>query len=128
MSYHISKKVALPFEDVLSRVTEALKAEGFGVLTEIDVKDTLKKKLNITYKKYKILGACNPHLAHQALQAEPEIGVLLPCNIVVYEDNHDHTVISAIDPKSMFSVVGREDVAPIAEEVSRRIHRVVATI
>ena len=128
MSYHISKKVTMPFEEAVLRVTEALKTEGFGVLTEIDVKATLKKKLNIDYKKYKILGACNPPLAHQALNAEPEIGVLLPCNIVVYEDNQNQTVVSAIDPKSMFSVVDRDDVAPIAEEVSKRIHRVLETV
>jgi uncharacterized protein (DUF302 family) len=128
MSYHITKKVSLPFEDALSRVIEALKIEGFGVITEIDIKETLKKKLNIDYKKYKILGACIPQLSYQALSTEPAIGVLLPCNVVVYEDTQDHTVVSAVDPERMFGIVGRDDVSPIAVEVAKRINRVVDNI
>jgi uncharacterized protein (DUF302 family) len=127
MSYHITKTVDATFEETLTRVTEELKKEGFGVLTEIDVKETLKKKLNVDYKKYTILGACNPPLAHQALNAESEIGVLLPCNICVYEEG-GKSVVSAIDPKRMFSVVERNDLSPIANAVSEKIHRVIDNI
>jgi len=127
MSYHITKKGNLSFEETITRITEELKKEGFGVLTEIDVKDTLKKKLDVDYKKYKILGACNPPLAYQALSAESEIGVLLPCNICVYEED-DKSVVSAIDPERMFSVVERSDLASMAKEVSERIHRVIDNV
>jgi uncharacterized protein (DUF302 family) len=127
MSYHITKTVDATFEETLTRVTEELKKEGFGVLTEIDVKETLKKKLNVDYKKYTILGACNPPLAHQALNTESEIGVLLPCNICVYEEG-GKSVVSAIDPKRMFSVVERNDLSPIANAVSEKIHRVIDNI
>jgi uncharacterized protein (DUF302 family) len=128
MSYYITKKVKKSFEETLAIVTEELKKEGFGVLTEIDVKETLKKKLDVDYKKYKILGACNPLLAHQALNAESEIGVLLPCNVCVYEEEEGSSVVSAIDPKRMFSVVERSDLVPIANEVSEKIHRVIDNI
>jgi uncharacterized protein (DUF302 family) len=127
MSYHITKKVNRPFEETVIRVTEELKKEGFGVLTEIDVKDTLKKKLDVDYKKYKILGACNPPLAHQALTAESELGVLLPCNVCVYEEG-GISIVTAIDPKEMFSVAKRDDLAPIANEVSERLHRVIDNV
>lgn len=128
MSYYITKKVKKSFEETLAIVTEELKKEGFGVLTEIDVKETLKKKLDVDYKKYKILGACNPPLAHKALNAESEIGVLLPCNVCVYEEAEGSSVVSAIDPKRMFSVVERSDLVPIANEVSEKIHRVIDNI
>ena len=128
MSYYITKKVKKSFEETITIVTEELKKEGFGVLTEIDVKETLKKKLDVDYKKYKILGACNPLLAHQALNAESEIGVLLPCNVCVYEEEEGSSVVSAIDPKRMFSVVERSDLVPIANEVSEKIHRVIDNI
>lgn len=128
MSYYITKKVDHSFENVVARVTEELKKEGFGVLTEIDVKETLKKKLNVDYKKYKILGACNPPLAHQALSAESEIGVLLPCNVCVYEEANGQTVVSAIDPVKMFSVVDRDELAGIAEEVAVKMHRVIENV
>jgi uncharacterized protein (DUF302 family) len=92
------------------------------------VKETLKKKLDIDHNKFMILGACNPPLAHQALSAEPEIGVLLPCNVIVYETDEGKTVVSAIDAKTLFSVVDREDVLPIAEEVSRRLQKVINNV
>ena len=115
MSYSFSKKVDLSYEDALLKVTDELQKEGFGVLTEIDVKATLKKKLDVDHKKYMILGACNPPLAHKALSAEPEIGLLLPCNVVVFEDENNDTVVAAINARTMMSVVGREDIGPIAE-------------
>jgi len=128
MSYGFSKKVNLSYEQALEKVTSELQKEGFGVLTEIDVKETLKKKLDIDTGKYKILGACNPPLAHQALSAEPEIGLLLPCNVVVFEDESGETTVAAIDAKAMMSVVGRDDIQPIAEQVNAKLKRVIENI
>jgi uncharacterized protein (DUF302 family) len=128
MSYSIRKEIDLSYEETIKKVTQELQKEGFGVLTEIDVKETLKKKLDIDHNKFMILGACNPPLAHQALSAEPEIGVLLPCNVIVYETDEGKTVVSAIDAKTLFSVVDREDVLPIAEEVSRRLQKVINNV
>ena len=128
MNYGFSKKVDLSYEDALVKVTEELQKEGFGVLTEIDVKATLKKKLDVDHNNYKILGACNPQLAHKALTAEPEIGLLLPCNVVVYEDDNKQTIVAAIDAKTMMSVVGRDDIEPIAEEVNQKLAKVLENI
>jgi uncharacterized protein (DUF302 family) len=128
MTYSYSKKVNLSYDEALARVTAELQKEGFGVLTEIDVKETLKKKLDVNHNKYKILGACNPPLAHKALTAEPEIGLLLPCNVVVFENDTGETVVAAIDAKVMMSVVGREEVQPIAEEVNRKLQIVINNI
>jgi uncharacterized protein (DUF302 family) len=128
MKYGVSKKVDLSFEDALIKVTEELQKEGFGVLTEIDVKATLKKKLDVDHNNYKILGACNPPLAHKALTAEPEIGLLLPCNVVVYEDDNHQTIVAAIDAKIMMSVVGRDDIEPIANEVNQKLAKVMENI
>lgn len=118
--YGYSKKVNLGFEEAIEKVTEELKKEGFGVLTEIDVKATMKKKLDVDHPNYKILGACNPPLAYKALTAEAELGLLLPCNIIVYEKNDD-TFVSAIDAKAMFQIVNRKDVEPIADEVNKKL-------
>jgi len=96
--YGFSKTIDAPYEAAIEKVTAALKEEGFGVLTTIDVKDTLKKKLNVDFRKYVILGACNPPLAYKTLQAETEIGLLLPCNVIVYENDEGKSVVSAIDP------------------------------
>ncbi len=128
MSYGFSKKVNLSYEEALEKVTWELQKEGFGVLTEIDVKATLKKKLDIDTGKYKILGACNPPLAHQALSAEPEIGLLLPCNVIIFEDESGKTTVAAIDAKAMMSVVGRADIQPIAEQVNAKLKRVIENI
>ena len=128
MSYGFSKKVAMSYEDALDKVTSELQKEGFGVLTEIDVQATLKKKLDIDTSKYKILGACNPPLAHQALSAEPEIGLLLPCNVVVFEDAENKTTVAAIDARAMMSVVGREDILPIAEQVNQKLKKVIENV
>ena len=107
MKYSYTKKVTLPFEEAVTKVKDALGAEGFGVLTEIDVKATMKKKLDVDYENYLILGACNPQFAHKALQAEKEIGLLLPCNVIVYEDNSD-VYVSTILPSSAMSVVEKD--------------------
>ena len=113
------------FEAAIEKVTEALKVEGFGVLTEIDVKATLKKKLDVDFRNYRILGACNPPLAHQALSNDPLIGLLLPCNVVVFEEEDKTVSVSAVNPKEMFKVVDNPDVAGIAEKVDAKIRSVM---
>jgi uncharacterized protein (DUF302 family) len=117
------------FEQALERVSAALKKEGFGILTEIDVKDTLKKKLNVDFRRYVILGACNPPLAHRALSAEPQIGLLLPCNVVVQEaPEGGGVIVSILDPKQMFTLVDNPAVRPVAEEADQRLRRVIASL
>jgi len=125
MSYSISKEVNLSYDEALEKVTEELKKEGFGVLTEIDVKKTLKEKLDVDVSRYKILGACNPPFAHQALQSEPGVGLLLPCNVIVYESESGSTNVAAINAEAMLSIIGRDDIAPIAQEVNDRLKRVI---
>ena len=122
--YTLSATTPLPFQQAVERVREELKADGFGVLCEIDVQATLKEKLGVDGEPYLILGACNPPLAHQALQAEPELGALLPCNVVVYErDGSTH--VSAIDAERMLSIVGNDQLSEIAADVKRRLAGVV---
>jgi uncharacterized protein (DUF302 family) len=116
------------YNEAVERTTEALAAEGFGVLTTIDIKETLKKKLDVDHRNYVILGACNPPLAHKALEAEPAIGLLLPCNVVVTEDDDQNAVVSALDPTKVFNLVERDDVAPIADDVRERLERVIAKL
>ena len=116
------------FSDAVPAVRAALAAEGFGVLTEIDVRATMKKKLDVDYPNYLILGACNPPLAHRALTAEPGVGLLLPCNVVVTEDAQGNAVVSAVDPLKLFEVVGRADIRPVAEEVRTKLARALAAI
>ena len=113
----------LSYDEAIQRVTGALKEEGFGVLTEIDVKETLKKKLDVDFRRYVILGACNPPLAFQALQADPDLGLLLPCNVIVYAQDGG-SVVSIIDPCSMFSMVDLPDLEPVAAEARARLRRV----
>ena len=128
-SYGLTRTLkGVGYADAVPRVVEALKAEGFGVLTEIDVKATLKKKIDVDFRNYIILGACNPPLAHQALSAEPAIGLLLPCNVVVTDDADGNAIVSAIDPVQMFSVVGRNDLEPVAKDVGQRLRRVLAAL
>ncbi len=115
----------LDYDDAVARTTELLAEEGFGVLTEIDVRATLKKKINVDVKPYVILGACNPQLAHQAMTGEPFIGVLLPCNVVVMEREGGGSIVSAFKPTAGFSLVDNPDVVPIAEEVEDRLRRVL---
>lgn len=122
--YTLSATTALPFAEAVERVRDELKADGFGVLCEIDVQATLKEKLGVDGEPYLILGACNPPLAHQALQAEPELGVLLPCNVVVYE-REGSTHVSAIDAERMLSIVGNDQLTEIAADVKRRLAAVV---
>ncbi len=128
-TYGLKKTVALPPSEAEARVRAELKEEGFGVLTEIDVRETLKEKLDIDFKSYRILGACNPTLAHQALTAEEDIGLLLPCNLVVYEGESEGTsVVAVLDPVVQLSVTGREDIEPLAREVASRLARVLERI
>ncbi len=127
MQYGFSKTVDLSFEQTIEKVTEELKKEGFGVLTTIDVKDTLKKKIDVDFKKYTILGACNPPIAHKALQTEEEIGLLLPCNVIVYEKD-DQTNVSMFDPMLMTMVIDNEQMEPIAKEVKEKLQRVLAEV
>lgn len=128
MKYDYTKVVDHDFEKAIERVTEELKKEGFGVLTEIDVKATLKKKIDVNVKPYKILGACNPALAHKALQEEESIGLLLPCNVTVYKNKNDETVVSAIEPDAMFTVVDNENVKNVAEQVKEKLHRAIDSV
>jgi uncharacterized protein (DUF302 family) len=116
------------FEEGLEMVTAALKREGFGVLTQIDVKDTLKKKLDVDFRRYVILGACNPVLAHKALSTEPQIGLLLPCNVVVQEAPDRGVTVSIADPRAMFSLVNNRRLAPVVEEADQRLRRVIASL
>lgn len=116
------------FATALTRVTEALKQEGFGVLTEIDVQATLKKKLDVDFHPYKILGACNPPLAHRALTAAPEVGLLLPCNVVVRQPEAGVVEISLVDPLGMLGIVGRPELEPIAAEARARLERVAQAL
>jgi uncharacterized protein (DUF302 family) len=119
----------IPPEEADLRVREELQKEGFGILTEIDVKATLKKKLDVDFRPYKILGACNPALAHQALSAETDIGLLLPCNVIVYEGGEAGTsVVGILDPKVQLGVTGRDDIGHLADEVRSRMQRVLEAL
>ncbi len=122
--YGFRTRVNLPYEQAIEKVTEALKTEGFGVLTEIDVKATLKKKLDMDFRRYVILGACNPVLANQALNMELEIGLLLPCNVIVYDDEQGGSMVSIVDPISMLGVVVNPNLNAVAEEAHTRLQRV----
>lgn len=128
MSYYYAKTVDLPFDKAVDRVTESLKAEGFGILSDVDVKDTLKKKLDVDVPAYRILGACNPSFAYQALQAEDKIGTMLPCNVIVQERGPNRTEISAVDPVASMQAVDNAALAPIAREVRERLARAVDAV
>ena len=125
--YVFGKNVNLKFADAVTRVTEELAKEGFGVLTEIDVAATLKKKLGLDMPPYRILGACNPQFAHQAIEFEPQIGALLPCNVVVREEG-GKTRVEIMDPRSVLQLVGRPEIEGIAGEVKTRLERVLASL
>ena len=127
--YGLNTTVAAPYAEAVRRTREALAAEGFGVLTEIDVAATLEQKLGVEFRPYVILGACNPPLAHRALSAELDIGLLLPCNVVVYAaDEPGHSVVAAMDPEAALELTGNEDVRGIASEVRARLLRVLETV
>jgi len=127
-SYGFGKTVNLGFDTALLRVTEELQKEGFGVLTEIDVKATMKKKLNADMPPYRILGACNPQLAHRALTVEPQIGLLLPCNVVVRQDEAGKVHVEFMDPNAVLELVNRPEVTQLAGEVRLRLTRVMAAL
>ena len=127
--YGISTTVALGYDQALERTRAALAGEGFGVLTEIDVAATLKKKLDVDFRRYIILGACNPPLAHRALTAELDIGLLLPCNVIVYEGGEPgHSVVAAMDPVAALALTGRSDIAALAQEVRGRLERALKVV
>lgn len=127
MKYGFSKTTDYTFSQAIDKVTEELKKEGFGVLTTIDVKNTLKEKINVDFKNYTILGACNPPIAHKALQTEEELGLLLPCNVIVYEKDNK-TVVSIFDPMMMTKVIDNQNMIPIATEVKEKLQRVLEAV
>lgn len=128
MSYYFSKTLEAGFEEAVDRVIEQLKKEGFGILTDIDVKATLKKKLDVDFKNYRILGACNPPFAYQALQAEDKIGTMLPCNVIVQENEEGDVEVSAIDPMASMQAVKNPKLEGIAREVQAKLKRVIGEL
>jgi uncharacterized protein (DUF302 family) len=125
MSYYFSKTVNEDFDKAIEHVTEELKKEGFGVLTQIDVQDTLKKKLDVDFKKYRILGACNPTFAYQALQSEDKIGTMLPCNVIVEENLDGNVEVSAVDPVASMASVKNDSLGGVASQVREKLQRVI---
>lgn len=125
MSYHFSKNVDLSFEEAIEKTTTELKEEGFGVLTEIDITDTLKKKLDVDFRNYRILGACNPPNAYKALQAESHIGLMLPCNVIVQEHEDGTVEVSAVDPVASMQAIENKDLGEIADTIRNMLKNVV---
>ncbi len=123
--YGYSKHLVIPFEEAVEKTLAALKAQGFGILTDIDVQKTLKEKLGVAFRRYRILGACNPPRAYKALQSEEEIGLLLPCNVIVYEQEDGSVVVSAQRPTIAFTVVGNASLEPLAQEVETILKGVI---
>jgi len=128
MSYHFSKTCDLAFDDAVSKVTADLKDEGFGVLTEINVQETLKKKLNVDFRKYKILGACNPSFAYQALQAEDKVGVMLPCNVIIQERGDGKVEVAAVDPVASMRAIPNPVLAAVAGQVQSKLKKVIENL
>ena len=128
MTYHFTKMLRVPFETAVGQVTEALKQRGFGILTEIDVQQTLKKKLDVNFRPYRILGACNPPLAYQALQAEDKIGTMRPCNVIVQDVGNGVIEVSAVDPVASMAAIDNPKLATIAATVQARLKEVVASL
>ncbi len=128
MSYYIHKKVSTGFDETIGAVTEALKTEGFGVLTDIDIQATLKNKLDVDFRNYRILGACNPSFAYKALQAEEYIGAMLPCNVIVQEDKDGVVHVAAVDPVTSMQAVDNLALQKIAQEVHARLDRMVKSL
>jgi len=126
--YYFNKTVEMSFEDAIAKVTDELKKEGFGVLTEIDVQTTLKKKLDVDFRPYRILGACNPPFAHKALTAESYIGIYLPCNVIVQDAGEGKTEVAAVDPLVAMSRVENADLEPVAKEVQEKLKRVIENL
>jgi uncharacterized protein (DUF302 family) len=128
MSYHFTKKLDASYDEAIARATEELKKEGFGILTEIDVKEALKKKLDVDFRKYKILGACNPSFAYKALQAEDKIGTMLPCNVIVQETDDGRVEVSAIDPIASMQAIDNQSLGDIANQVRGKLKKVIENI
>jgi len=128
MSYYFSKTIKLSFDEAVAKVTDELKKEGFGILTDIDVKATLKKKLDVDFRKYMILGACNPPFAYQALQAEDRIGLMLPCNVIVQEKEDGAIEVSAIDPIASMQAVKNEKLAAVGAQVQAKLKKVIDSL
>ena len=128
MDYHFSKTLSIPFDEAVERVTDELKKEGFGILTQIDVRDTLKKRLNVDFRRYKILGDCNPYFAYEALQAEDKIGTMLPCNVIVQEKTGGTVELSAVDPVASMQAIDNPMLAKTAEQVRARLKKVVESV
>lgn len=128
MKYYIEKTLNTDFESAVEKITAALKEEGFGVLSEIDIHEKLKEKLDIDYPKYKILGACNPPLAYEALQKENKIGTMLPCNVIVREVSENKTEVAAVDPVASMQAVGNPELAAIAGGIKEKLQKIIATL
>ena len=128
MKYYFSKILDVPFDDVVSKVAQELKKEGFGILTDIDVKATLKKKLDVEFKKYRILGACNPSFAYQALQAEDKIGTMLPCNVIVQEISDGRVEVAAIDPMASMQAIENPSLENIADQVQGKLKKAIDSL
>jgi uncharacterized protein (DUF302 family) len=128
MTYYFARITDLPFEKACERVADELHKEGFGVLTEIDVKKTLQEKLNVDFRKYRILGACNPRFAHQALEVEDKAGTMLPCNVVVQEWQEGRVEIAAIDPVASMQAIDNPDLRKIAEQIREKLKKVVGSV
>jgi len=128
MNYYTSKLINGNFEEVISKVTESLKMEGFGVLTQIDVSQTLKNKLDVDFRRYRILGACNPPFAYKALQIEDKIGVMLPCNVIVQEKSSDSVEVASVNPLASMQAVGNPELEKVAMEIQNKLQRVIDSL
>ena len=128
MTYYFAKTLTAGFDDAVRRTTEALKQEGFGIITEIDVKETMKKKINVDFRSYRILGACNPTLAHEALQIEDKVGTMLPCNVVVQDLGEGRTEVAAIDPVASMQAIDNPRLRQAAERVQALLKKVIASL
>jgi uncharacterized protein (DUF302 family) len=128
MSYYFSKRIKGTFNEVLTKVSASLKEEGFGILTEIDVKETLKKKLDVDFHNYRILGACNPPFAYEALKAEDKIGIMLPCNVIVQEEKEGEVEVAAVDPVAAMKAIENPELLDIAQQVRDKLKNVVMSL
>lgn len=128
MSYYVSRMLPITFAEAVTRTTDALKKEGFGVLTEIDVKDTLKKKLGVEFSDYRILGACNPALAYEAIKLESKVGTMLPCNVVVRDAGNGQTEVAAIDPVASMQAIDNPELKRVAAQVRAKLEKVIAQL
>ncbi len=128
MDYSFTKEVTITYEEAVTKVTEELKKEGFGILTEINVKETLRKKLDVDFNKYVILGACNPPFAYKTLQVQEDIGLFLPCNVIVYENKEGKTVVAAINPKTMVSAFSNPELEEVSDQVAEKLKKVIDNV